>query len=130
MAQFLYMDKRNEAFGKTLRELRRSAGVSQRELASRVGVDFSYISKVENGRIPPPAADTIVRICEVLGVDPDQSLAATGKMPTQIKEMLGGSSSALRFMREAHRMALTDDEWTEMVEQMKRLRGEHDQRPG
>jgi HTH-type transcriptional regulator, competence development regulator len=124
------MDKRNEAFGKTLRELRRSAGVSQRELASRVGVDFSYISKVENGRIPPPAADTIVRICEVLGVDPDQLLAATGKMPTQIKEMLGGSSSALRFMREAYRMALTDDEWTEMVEQMKRLRGEHDQRPG
>jgi len=130
MTQFLYMDKRNEAFGKTLRELRRSAGVSQRELASRVGVDFSYISKVENGRIPPPAADTIVRICEVLGVDPDQLLAATGKMPTQIKEMLGGSSSALRFMREAYRMALTDDEWTEMVEQMKRLRGEHDQRPG
>jgi transcriptional regulator with XRE-family HTH domain len=130
MAQSLYMDKRNEAFGKTLRELRRSAGVSQRELASRVGVDFSYISKVENGRIPPPAADTIVRICEVLGVDPDQSLAATGKMPTQIKEMLGGNSSALRFMREAQRMALTDDEWTEMVEQMKRLRGEHDQRPG
>lgn len=124
------MGKRNEVFGKTLRELRRSAGVSQRELASRVGVDFSYISKVENGRIPPPAADTIVKICEVLGVDPDQLLAATGKMPTQIKEMLGGSSSALRFMREAHQMSLTDEEWIEMVEQMKKLRGEHDPRPG
>lgn len=93
-------------------------------------MDFSYISKVENDRIPPPAADTIVKICEALGVDPDQLLAGTGKMPTQIKEMLGGSSSALRFMREAHQMSLTDDEWTEMVEQMKRLRGEPDPRRG
>jgi HTH-type transcriptional regulator, competence development regulator len=97
--------------------------MSQRELAGRVGVDFSYISKVENDRIPPPAADTIVKICEVLGVAPDQLLATTGKMPTQIKKMLG-SPSALRFMREAHQMALTEDEWTAMVGQMKQLRGE------
>jgi predicted transcriptional regulator len=34
-------------FGDALREKRRVAGVSQRELADRVNVDFSYISKVE-----------------------------------------------------------------------------------
>lgn len=124
------MDGERKPFGRTLRELRRSKGVSQRELAGRVGVDFSYISKVENDRLPPPAADTIVRICEALGVAADELLAATGKMPTQIRQMLGGSPSALRFMREAYQMDLTDEEWTEMVERMKRLRGERDPRPG
>lgn len=107
-----------------MRETRRSKGVSQRELASTVGVDFSYISKVENDRLPPPAADTIVRICEALGVAPDELLASTGKMPTQIKEMLGTSPSALRFMRQAHEMGLTDEEWHEMMERMKGLRSE------
>ncbi len=117
------MDGKSNTFGRTLREARRSAVMSQRELAGRVGLDFSYISKVENGRLPPPAADTIVRICEALGVSPDRLLAATGKMPTEVKRMLGGSPSALRFMREAYQMALTDDEWTAMVGQMKKLRG-------
>jgi transcriptional regulator with XRE-family HTH domain len=118
----------SKTFGQSLRELRRSKGVSQRELAGEVGVDFSYISKLENDRLPPPAADTIVKICEVLGVVPDPLLAATGKMPTQIKEMVGASPSALQFMRQAYQMGLTNDEWTEMVEQMKKLRGERDPR--
>ncbi len=118
------MDGESKTFGHTLRELRRSKGVSQRELAGKVGVDFSYISKLENDRLPPPAADTIVKICEALGIVPDRLLAATGKMPTEIKQMLGGSPSALRFMRQAYQMGLTDDEWTEMVKQMKKLRDE------
>lgn len=124
------MDGENRTFGQILRELRRSKGVSQRELAGIVGVDFSYISKVENDRLPPPAADTIVRICEALGILPDRLLAGTGKVPTEVRQMISGSPSALQFMREAHQMALTDDEWTAMVGQMKRLRGEHDPRSG
>ena len=40
-------------FGQTLRELRRSKKVTQRDLATRVGVDFSYISKVENEPLTP-----------------------------------------------------------------------------
>lgn len=124
------MDGDGKTFGQALREVRRSAGMSQRELAARVGVDFSYISKVENVRLPPPAADTIVKICEVLEILPDRLLAATGKMPTEVKRMLGGNPSALRFMREAYQMALTDDEWTAMVGQMKKLRGELDPRSG
>jgi transcriptional regulator with XRE-family HTH domain len=124
------MEDASKTFGQSLRELRRSKGVSQRELAGKVGVDFSYISKLENDRLPPPAADTIVKICEALGIAPDRLLAATGKMPTQIKEMLGGSPSALRFMRQAYQMGLTDEEWTRMVEQMKKLRGERGPRSG
>ena len=55
-----------KTFGHNLRELRRSKDVSQRELAEKVGVDFSYISKLENDRLPPPAADTIVKIAKSL----------------------------------------------------------------
>ena len=77
-----------KTFGQALRELRRSKGVSQRDLAEKVGVDFSYISKLENDRHPPPAADTIVKICKALGVAPDELLASTGKMPTNLKDSL------------------------------------------
>ena len=42
-----------KTFGQALKEIRRGKDVTQRELATAVGVDFSYISKIENDRMPP-----------------------------------------------------------------------------
>ena len=111
-----------KTFGQTLKEIRRDAGVTQRELATAVGVDFSYISKIENDRMPPPAADTIVKICGVLGVAPDELLAMTGKMPTPVKEAISENPAAQQFLREAQTMTLTDDEWGALTQQLKKLR--------
>jgi transcriptional regulator with XRE-family HTH domain len=111
-----------KTFGRTLRDLRRPTGISQRELAQQVGVDFSYISKLENDRLPPPSADTIVRICQALSVPPDELLALTGKMPTPLKEMLSASPAAQQFVREAHEMGLSEEEWAELTKRLKQLR--------
>ena len=111
-----------KTFGQTLKEIRRSKSITQRELATAVGVDFSYISKVENDRMPPPAADTIVKICEKLDVPPDTLLAITGKLPTPIKEAIGENPAAQQFLREAQTMTLTDDEWGTLTQQLKKLR--------
>lgn len=112
----------HKTFGQTLKEIRRSKDVTQRELASAVNVDFSYISKIENDRMPPPAADTIVKICEVLDVPPDNLLAMTGKMPTPIKEAMSEKPAAQQFLREAQNMTLTDEEWGVLTQQLKKLR--------
>ena len=111
-----------QTFGQALRALRRAKDMNQRTLADKVSVDFSYISKVENDRLPPPAADTIVKICNALGVPPDELLALTGKMPTEVKVMVGSSSAALQFMRHAHAMQLSEEEWDRMTQRLKRLR--------
>jgi len=111
-----------ETFGQLLKELRRKAGVSQRDLASEVGVDFSYISKVENDRLPPPSADTIVKICEVLKTPSDALLAMTGKIPTDVKNMLSSNPLAQQFIREAQTMKLNDIEWKQLSQKLKKLR--------
>lgn len=109
-------------FGSALRARRRAAGISQRDLAARTGVDFSYISKVENDRVPPPAADTIVAICQALGVAPEDLLALTGKIPSTVQRTVSSSTAAQQFLREAQQMALTDQEWTELSHLLQRLR--------
>lgn len=111
-----------QAFGQVLRDLRRSKGMSQREVAEKVGVDFSYLSKIENSRLPPPAADTIVRICSVLGVRSEELLALTRKVPSDIREVIGSSPGAMQFIRSAQSMGLTEGEWKELTRQLKRLR--------
>jgi len=109
-------------FGATLRSLRRAKGISQRELAQRVKVDFSYISKVENDRLPPPAADTIEKICRELGVRTDELMGLTDKLPTDLRQMLVKNKGARAFMREAQAMSLSDNEWQKLAGRLKRLR--------
>lgn len=111
-----------ETFGQKLRALRRAAGITQRELAERVGVDFSYISKLENDRLSPPAADTVVEICKALDVTPDELLAASGKMPPQVQRSIVSSPAAIQFLRSAQAMKLSEAEWKQLSEQLKRLR--------
>lgn len=111
-----------DTFGAKLRSLRRARGISQRELAQRVKVDFSYISKVENDRLPPPAADTIEKICQELGVRTDELMGLTNKLPTDLRQMLVENKVARDFMREAQSMSLSDSEWHKLAGRLKRLR--------
>jgi HTH-type transcriptional regulator, competence development regulator len=112
-----------ESFGAALRRHRHAADMSQRELAERIGVDFSYLSKLENGRLPPPAADTIVAICDVLGISPNELLALTGKIPSEVQRTVSTSVGAQEFLRAAQQLGLTNDEWKAMVKSLRDLRG-------
>ena len=111
-----------QTFGEVLRELRRSRGISQRQLATKSGMDFSYISKIENGRLPPPSADTVMKISNALEVAPDQLLALTGKLPTEVINAIGSSVAAMQFVRSAQSMGLSEDEWQKLSRELKHLR--------
>lgn len=111
-----------QTFGATLREVRRSRNVSQRKLAELIGVDFSYISKVENDRLPPPAADTIVKISEALNVSSETLLSLTDKLPSEIRKMFSNNSEAMKFVNAAQRMNLSREEWELMTRNLKKLR--------
>ena len=110
-------------FGELLREKRRAASLSQRQLAERAGVDFSYISKLENGRLPAAADDTVVRICAILGCPAEEFFTAAGKLPTELGDSLVGEPAAIRFLQEASRLQLSQKEWEQMLGELHGLRG-------
>ncbi len=110
-------------FGELLREKRRAAGLSQRQLAVRAGVDFSYISKLENGRLPAAADETVVRICEILGCPTEEFFTAAKKLPTQLGGALVREPAAIRFLQEASRLQLSQKEWERMLGELHGLRG-------
>ncbi len=113
-----------QTFGAVLRARRREAGLTQRELAERAGLDFTYISKLENDRVPPPAADTVVLLCVVLGVRPEELLALTGKIPSDVQELVSSSPAAQEFLRAASLRGLSDDEWRRLSRLLPRPSGE------
>jgi len=73
------------AFGDMLRQLRRTAQLTQRDVAAKVGIDFTYLSKLENDRDAPPGEETIRKLASVLHADTERLLAAAGKMPPELK---------------------------------------------
>ena len=76
-----------QAFGSKLKELRRKAGLTQQEIAAKVGVDATYLSKIENGVMPPPSRGIIILLGEVLRTNKEELIALAGKTPVNIEKM-------------------------------------------
>ena len=62
-----------QAFGKAMRDLRNSKGLSQERFGFDVGLDRTYISGIERG-IRNPSLKNIVKIAQALGVTPAKLL--------------------------------------------------------
>ena len=96
-------------FGQRLRELRREKGLTLRGLAEAVGVDFSYLSKIENGKAGYlPGANTIRSLAEALETDALELLRLADKVPPEV-ERFAGDAKARRFLRRAQEVASSDD---------------------
>jgi transcriptional regulator with XRE-family HTH domain len=83
----------NIQFGKYLRSRREQlkAGdraFSVRRVAERVGLEPSYLSKIERGEQAPPSEAKIRALAQDLGEDPDILLALAGKVSTDLQEII------------------------------------------
>ncbi len=102
-------------FGTELRRLRRQGGWSLRSLARRVGVDFTYLSKIETGALPPPAAATIDKLARELRYPPDALLRLARKVPSDLSEILLENEHIPTFLRAATRERLSRTDWEELT---------------
>ncbi|CAN0606387.1 unnamed protein product [Ectocarpus sp. 12 AP-2014] len=57
-----------ERFGRAVREQRNAGGISQEELAMRIGADQAYVSRIEAGQMNV-TLETAEQIANALGVD-------------------------------------------------------------
>ena len=59
-----------------------------RQVASRVGIEPSYLSKIERGLEKPPSEEMIVRLANELGIDKDVLLAMGGKLSKELQAII------------------------------------------
>src|SRR5436309_10997232 len=96
-------------FGEKLRGLRQDKGLTLRALAAATGLSFTYLSKVETGKVPyTPAPDKIRALAQALGVDPLELLGAADKVPPELGE-LATNAKARKFLERARQVASPDD---------------------
>lgn len=89
-----------ETFGQKIRRLRKSKRITQAELADSIGVDFTYISKIENGKSTrSPAEATIRKLAMFLETDAEELILSAKKVPQNFRDAIVDDKLAVDFLR-------------------------------
>ncbi|MFH7242130.1 MAG: SNF2-related protein [Spirulina sp.] len=79
----------DETFGQVIFQARKAKGLSQRELADSVGLNFTYLSKLENDKADyPPKEDAIRAIARILELDEEELIYLAGRLPESEEQFL------------------------------------------
>jgi len=117
-----------DSFGKRIRFHRQQLLLTQRGLADRVqeglrkgdkikGFTFSYLSKIENDKLPSPSLPVILELAVVLGLGPDEFdelLKLAGRPPAGLSEKIAESPGARAFFR-ATIDKLSEQDWEKLA---------------
>ena len=109
--------------GERIKQARKNAGLTQTELANKIGVKFSTIHKYETGLIVNLKRETIASLAEALDVSPswlmciDDDLKALAEETVQLNELIDAFDSlppelrtyALNQIKELSRLSKSQD---------------------
>jgi len=78
------------SFGKTLQRIRRAKGKTQRQVAKKMKMDYSYFSRLENDRFDSqPTRETVEKTAEALECTDEELgelLAAAGRVDRDLEK--------------------------------------------
>lgn len=87
-------------FGSYLRSMRKENGMTQVELAESVGVDSTYISRLENGR-DHPSEEVLLRLAVALHDDPHKMIISAGKVPSEFIKLILHDEVVVQYLKQA-----------------------------
>lgn len=83
------MKEKQTTLGDVIWNARRKKGISQRELADLLNLDFTYVSKIENDNSEyPPSEREIAGLAKVLELNEDELLLMAGRVPKKYQRMV------------------------------------------
>lgn len=113
-------------FGKLIKQARKDKGYSQRELAQLVGLDFTYLSKLENNRADyPPKEEVIRNLAQNLDLKEEELIFLAGRIPQGDEAIL---KQHYKNMPTLFRRIRENPEFARLVfEEAEKLRGVKDE---
>ena len=79
---------RNVKFGAFIRREREKREIGLREMAKKIGISPTYLSKVERDEFLPPAEDRVRKIADIFDIDVDELLACAGKVSSDLSDII------------------------------------------
>lgn len=82
-------------FSEILKKLRKSNGLTQKELGERIGLSKAVVSKYENG-MGYPTFDTLIRIAKFFGVTTDYMLGVENESTIDVSGLTDSQCDTLQ----------------------------------
>lgn len=118
------------SLGERIKELRRSRHLTQRQLADLAGVDFTYLSKIENDRLEhSPSIKTLQDLARVLEVDELELMDLADKVPSVFRPITR-SKEAMRFFRRATETIHNAEGWRDLLAYLEQQDRQHNRGSG
>jgi len=99
--------------GQRIREIRKSRNLTQRQLADQVGLNFTYLSRIENDRLDAdqtPREETLDKIAGALDTDPEELLLLAKRIPDSFRSRILAKPGMFRRI-----LKLSDDDLERML---------------
>lgn len=110
-----------EKFGAFIRREREAKEIGLREMAKKIGVSPTYLSKVERDEFPPPAEDKVRKIAAIIGHDADELLALAGRVASDLTDIIRERPREMAdFLRAAK--GLTAEDMARLARQAQKAR--------
>jgi SOS-response transcriptional repressor LexA len=78
-----------QQIGKLIRSIREEMGLTQRNFAELINMNFTYLSRLENDRLGTvPSAETLKTMADVLDIDRDWLLTQCGRPPEGMEQRI------------------------------------------
>ncbi len=84
-------------FGTRLKEARKRSGLTQQDVASKIGIDFTTVSKYENDRSEPDN-DTLIKMADLYGVEIDALLGREYQVINLGEDVIRESEYELEYL--------------------------------
>lgn len=108
----------DEKVGEKLKKLRDEKDWSTREVARRINISYSYVSKIENGKIP--SLTTLQKLCDLYEVNITELFGKEVDTPDELK---GLGVEWITFAEDMKKQELTPEEIKEFIKAVKTIRG-------
>lgn len=86
--------------GERIRHYREAAGITQKAMAALIGIKPPSLSEIESGESKAPAALTLLRTAQVLGLDPLHLLTGEGPPVRAVQNLSADELRLLVMYRE------------------------------
>jgi transcriptional regulator with XRE-family HTH domain len=111
------MEKLDKQIGEKLKKLREQKNLTLREAAEKIGMAYSYISQIENGKVP--SLDKLNKLCDLYGVKVSSLFGEEIEPDDGLKQM---GVEWIAFSKEMEQQNISVEELKKVLDTLKLLK--------
>lgn len=108
------VEKLDKQIGEKLRDIRERKGFTMRQVAEIIDIDYSYISKIEKGKIP--SLDKLNKLCDLYGISVASLFGEEVKTPKELEEI---GVEWITFAKEMEKKDISPEEIKQIMTALK-----------